>query len=63
MEQLIVKNRICVECGIHFNYTRKTAKYCSPRCKQVAYRRSLSSTSVQPLADHVYFSNVDDTRQ
>ena len=56
-----MKNRSCVECGTQFNYTRKTAKYCSPRCKQVAYRRSLSSTSVQSLADHVYFSHVDTT--
>ena len=56
-----MKNRNCEECGNIFSFLRETAKFCSVRCKQSAYRRSrqceTSSRSIQPLSEHLYYSD------
>jgi ribosomal protein S27AE len=33
-----VKDRACVQCGETFTAKRKDARYCSPRCRQRAFR-------------------------
>jgi len=36
---------VCLGCGIEFKPARDDARYCSPACKQRAYRRRLSLTA------------------
>lgn len=41
----------CVECGIEFSAVRKTAKYCSPKCRVTVSRRSSIVTDNVTLSD------------
>jgi hypothetical protein len=44
----------CHVCGLVFSPTRRTAKYCSGRCRQKAYRdRTPSAAQIKAYADHL----------
>ena len=36
----------CVQCGADFKPTRRTAKYCSPACRQAVYRSEEGRTGL-----------------
>ena len=45
------RTRICEQCGKRYELQRSSSRFCSPACKQQAYRKRLSVTpSVTPLA-------------
>jgi hypothetical protein len=39
------RRRCCAQCGIYFEPSRADARFCSPSCKQAAYRQRMRSAT------------------
>ncbi len=39
------RQKVCERCGEHFRATRRDARFCSPGCRQAAFRRRVTAAA------------------
>jgi len=52
------RTKTCEQCGRRYELQRASARFCSPRCKQLAYRKRLSVTPSVTLFRYVRHAEV-----
>jgi hypothetical protein len=49
VQRRLWRGAVCTGCGMMFNPKRADAKFCSPACRQNAYRKRAAAPSVAPV--------------